>query len=1037
MAENKITIHQAFYGEVNKAHSCIKQTLTDPDLTSFLIAFTDRPAALPPGVSLLSYLSGSAYSKYYVLTKTFSDTTATRAGMVFTHVLILNLDDIVLVNNLQDVLSHFVQSIESKIDEIKEFQVNLSKTSNYSLSKIQPKYIQETISTIISGINPILFSGDITTFSNALQQIWNSPNTLSRKKIKFRTSFTLSDIERVKDLTIVSIQKDFLPKWQGQKIIQGENQDKVEINSLSEALFLGHKNENPFYNFMVELNVNLSEVQSYGLYEKIFTNHTSINKLEDANILRQDIRTLAKISPSPKNGKAIKEKFLDRLLTLIRDKKDRNIKALRNIDWASFPDGEEKGKAIVSSFLLSEIENPSQKQFQALSELVVLSASDNEQNWWHRTISESLCNAFKKQSAVSLKNIWQLIDFSESTLQSLLSVFLSIQNCDVILRKSIPEKLRTDTCKALLQFAQKKNWFLLHADVLLLQFSIETSIEMQLEYERKLSLADSVGVKYLTAKLAPNKLIDLAIKISDKKLSELSVEEIEKNTSLLQNIDLTVSSWLDIWTAFVIKTQKVFSGLIGQEKEIVSAVLDLVTNGKNVNATVITLIADSPFSDISGYKNRSKVWGAINTSNKEKFLAATTQSVFKNLLAGNVDPKSVESDILDRLTSDSFMTRFLDENKSNIEPIIVFFSIFKTLKDNFLADYISYFRGNISETQAKKLGKLINNNLFSKSARAIYEKAKYNSSFSFAYETCSGLVRLNWWESIWNFGPSPSRPVTSFTIPVLTNEDSLRAKLPTVIILTAIKEEYMAVRLHLKEIVDADRNDTAYEAGVFELNRKEIAKVVIRECGAKNTNAAQETERAIQYFMPDMILFVGIAGSRKPKDFDIGDVIFPEKVYSYEGGKSEKDSFLSRPDNALMSYALLEKAKKERKKNDWKTLIKGDWNHEVKADIGIIASGEQVVEHYYSEIGKILHNHFNDTSAVEMEGFGFGKAANRQGRETGNILVGVVRGISDIIEQSSKKETHIDKDKRPANAKMFASTTAAAFAFWLIFKTFE
>jgi len=38
-----------------------------------------------------------------------------------------------------------------------------------------------------------------------------------------------------------------------------------------------------------------------------------------------------------------------------------------------------------------------------------------------------------------------------------------------------------------------------------------------------------------------------------------------------------------------------------------------------------------------------------------------------------------------------------------------------------------------------------------------------------------------------------------------------------------------------------------------------------------------------------------------------------------------------------------------------------------------------------------------------MEGFGFGKAANRQGRETSNILIGVVRGISDIIEQSSKK----------------------------------
>ena len=241
----------------------------------------------------------------------------------------------------------------------------------------------------------------------------------------------------------------------------------------------------------------------------------------------------------------------------------------------------------------------------------------------------------------------------------------------------------------------------------------------------------------------------------------------------------------------------------------------------------------------------------------------------------------------------------------------------------------------------------------------------------------------------------------------------------------------------MKEIIDADKNDTHYEVGLFEFNGREISKIIIRECGAKNTNAAQETERAVQYFRPNMILFVGIAGSRKPKDFDVGDVIFPEKVYSYEGGKSGRNSFLSRPDNALMSYTLLEKAKKERKKDDWKILIKGRWDREVKADIGIIASGEQVVEHYDSEIGKILHDHFNDTSAVEMEGFGFGKAANRQGRETSNILIGVIRGISDIIEQSAMKERDINNDRRPDNAKKFASATAAAFAFWLILKAYE
>ncbi|PIF44341.1 hypothetical protein CLU96_1285 [Chryseobacterium sp. 52] len=64
---------------------------------------------------------------------------------------------------------------------------------------------------------------------------------------------------------------------------------------------------------------------------------------------------------------------------------------------------------------------------------------------------------------------------------------------------------------------------------------------------------------------------------------------------------------------------------------------------------------------------------------------------------------------------------------------------------------------------------------------------------------------------------------------------------------------------------------------------------------------------------------------------------------------------------------------------------------------------------------------------------GYTKAANKQGRNTRNMEIGIVRGISDIIERSST----IKEDKRPADAKAFASATASAFTFWLILKTFS
>ena len=134
---------------------------------------------------------------------------------------------------------------------------------------------------------------------------------------------------------------------------------------------------------------------------------------------------------------------------------------------------------------------------------------------------------------------------------------------------------------------------------------------------------------------------------------------------------------------------------------------------------------------------------------------------------------------------------------------------------------------------------------------------------------------------------------------------------------------------------------------------------------------------------------------------------------------------------------MFELAKKERRKDDWKKLIKNKYDFEVKANLGTIASGEQVVENYNSSVGQILTDHFNDTSVVEMEGYGFSKIANRQGRDTSNILVGIVRGISDIIGQPQENNSEVKIDKRPDSVKELASDTAAAFAFWLIFKTYE
>jgi len=272
------------------------------------------------------------------------------------------------------------------------------------------------------------------------------------------------------------------------------------------------------------------------------------------------------------------------------------------------------------------------------------------------------------------------------------------------------------------------------------------------------------------------------------------------------------------------------------------------------------------------------------------------------------------------------------------------------------------------------------------------------------------------------------------------SESQSTNELPVVVILTAIKEEYAAVRSHLdSESINVIKKDSIlYEQGVFKHDGRNVAKVIIKACGPKNANTAQETQRAISSFRPHYILFVGIAGSRKPQDFGLGDVIFPENVHYYEGGKSELNSFNARPDDVKPTHALCDIVRIEQHKEDWKALIKGKLEKEVSLGLGVIASGEKVVEHYDSTVGKIISAHYGDAACVAMEEYGFLSAVHRQGVEYATMMAGVVRGVSDILEREGAENTiENEQDRRPAEARKFASNTAAAFAYWLIIKAIE
>lgn len=242
------------------------------------------------------------------------------------------------------------------------------------------------------------------------------------------------------------------------------------------------------------------------------------------------------------------------------------------------------------------------------------------------------------------------------------------------------------------------------------------------------------------------------------------------------------------------------------------------------------------------------------------------------------------------------------------------------------------------------------------------------------------------------------------------------------IILTALPVEYQAVRHQLQNIREETHDQgTVYEIGTFSAGDRNW-QVLIAEIGAGNTSAALEAERAITHFAPVIALFVGVAGG--VKDVALGDVVVSTKIYGYEAGKDRANEFAPRPDVGESSYRLVQRARAEARKGDWRQRIAGEAAEVApNALVGPIAAGEKVIGSARSVTATFLRRNYGDTLAVEMEGRGFLAAAHANA----SVAAIVIRGVSDLLSGKTQADRAGWQDRAARHASAFALEMLAKF----------
>lgn len=745
---NRITIHQAFYGEVERSHGCIVSSIEDSGLKSFLTAFTDRPSSIPGGIKLEPYYSGVRHQNYYIFTLTFSDENASRGGMVFTHALITQVDDLDDINSLEEVFSLFIDSKPEQKIALNSLASEISILQHKETSSLYPKYVQQTVEKLISSQLPILFCGALKAFEKTISAVWQGLPTAFRIKFSYTAAFSNSNLDSSK--TILHFQKSLINTLKNQPFISDEDNSPVPIESEVEQYLLNPKANNKFELFLRELNVNLNDWTLLTPSVKAFQSYANIDHDISPDELRLLLRTIAKISPNKNDGRNIKKQILSLLGKYISSGKDDNIKALKNLSVLEFENTDEVITQAIHDQLRKSFENKLGFNVSTVCDLCISLDQAKEKTWWHNALSSAFHAIVRLKDDNAISNLWKVLLFSEASMNAILRILPSSKEYETLLISNMPSHIDAITCERIAYAIQRKKWILLHAHIILKYLSPANAIVLQMQTEESVDISLFEGSQFLLSKLSNTELFTLTFSENKDLLTNEFARRCTTNEHLLAKLDVKNSIWLKIWSESLVATKSLDYG-VGNLREIIEQILDQIVDGKSIPDVIVSLIAKSEHADISNYPKRKELWPRLSSKYLSSFIDATAVGYVDKLVTGTLDIVELEPELNKAITTDRFVSSFLSKNRNDINSVISLYEQVAGLKDRPLADYINYFSSSINELQSARLGNLVKGNGFVQSANQVFEKAKRNNSFKIALNHCQSLLNFGFWD-LWFYG---------------------------------------------------------------------------------------------------------------------------------------------------------------------------------------------------------------------------------------------------------------------------------------------
>ncbi|HCG0885749.1 TPA: hypothetical protein NJH56_001532 [Pseudomonas aeruginosa] len=708
-------VEQAIYGEVAGRGHGLRTSSTNAPIVATIASKLDLPDAVPPGVRAWSpFVRGFPIDDHYILARTFLDSSASRGGMVLTHALIINLDDMCEAGSLTTLFGRLAPSVAGCPNSVETLELDATCSGHATTAEL----IGTANALAAQELAPVVRLG-VERFEHLVDSLWKNLWPALRRTFAFRLSFDPKDVVEQPTPMLVCTPEQLQARWTKHRIVKPDDQIP---NSAPAGIICGLRDVRPILALAEDLGLEVHTVKELSKLERLHTLVSGDGSFDD---LLAAIRLADGLSNQPTLGASIKDKLLGQFKTLIPGASCKQLLLMKNLALSGFANTQSLWSAVellVSTLGFSSADDSDSMEIVATSvdEELALPA-------WRAAVTAGLSTAAHRDSPAISQAIWRWAERSHAAFAAAIGTLPADAVVEQRLAGEVPRKLNVTSPAALLSPLLKKRWLTAYGAALAATLPPIDATGQQLKVDKNPD--HSVGLRSALRYASPLQTLECALVHKDSRLVGLCAEQAAVHPQILTNILCDDITEQQVWCAAIGKDSSLWSApsnAVGARDTVLAQLAD----GLPADTGLLKALAQTPLADLSATEERDRLWPLLPTAQRDRYLQATATGWLEIAAKGEV-VTFPEAPLESAIMASSSLRSVLERSSVKVDVRLAIVSALPSFTEEMFITWLNNVLRDtrmLSHTDSEQLGALVASRHWERAAKHLSDRLADNRS---------------------------------------------------------------------------------------------------------------------------------------------------------------------------------------------------------------------------------------------------------------------------------------------------------------------